>query len=190
MNQYVFSVLTIVSLTTLASGQTAQDIRVKIIDDLGAPLPNADVVVVLKSGAYQEAKFDNREYKCEPTERSVRIFTAAPGFEAAVKRHAGTEGVISITLKPSATKSSTIIRGGGSLPGIDGSVNPILDKWGRTYMYGSKIGFEHNRRPALQPVAFSLNSPIDAMTSTGKRFKIWVVDITQEVSVLEFTQPK
>jgi hypothetical protein len=48
-------------------------------------------------------------------------------------------------------------------------------------MYANKIGFEQNSRPALQPVAFSLNRTIDAMSPTGKRFKIWVVDITQEV---------
>ncbi len=190
MNQYVLYILTIVSWATLAAGQTTQHIRVKIIDGSGAPLPNAEVVAILKSGAYQDVKFDDGEYRCEPTERSVKIFAAAPGFEAAVKRHPGTDGVISITLKPSTTKSSTIIRRRGLLPGIDGDVNPKLDHLGRTYIYADKIGFEQNGRPAQQPVAFSLNRPIDAMSSTGKRFKIWVVDITQEVSILEFTQPK
>ena len=66
MNRFVLFIFTIVSLTTLAIGQTTQHIRVKILDRLGAPLPNAEVVAILKSGAYQDAKFDNGEYKCEP----------------------------------------------------------------------------------------------------------------------------
>jgi hypothetical protein len=39
-------------------------------------LPNVDVVAILKSGAYQDARFDNREYKREAAER------------AAIERHA------------------------------------------------------------------------------------------------------
>jgi hypothetical protein len=85
MNQYVLFILTIVSSTTLATGQTTEHISVKILEGSGAPLPNADVVAILKSGAYKNAKFDNGEYKCEPTERCVKILAAAHGFEAAVK---------------------------------------------------------------------------------------------------------
>jgi hypothetical protein len=58
MSQYVVSILTLLLLTTLASGQATQHIKVKVIDGSGTPLPNADAVAVLKSGAYQDAKFD------------------------------------------------------------------------------------------------------------------------------------
>ena len=58
-------------LAPLATGRRAQHIKAKIIEDLGAPFPNADVVVVLKAMLYREAKFDNGEYKYEPTARSV-----------------------------------------------------------------------------------------------------------------------
>jgi hypothetical protein len=50
MNQYVLFILTIVSSTTLATGQTTEHISVKILEGSGAPLPNADVVAILKSG--------------------------------------------------------------------------------------------------------------------------------------------
>jgi hypothetical protein len=85
MNQYVVSILTVLLLTPLVSGQATQHIKVKVIDGSGTPLPNADVVAILKSGAYQDTKFENGEYKCESMERCVKIFAAAPGFEAGVK---------------------------------------------------------------------------------------------------------
>ena len=146
----------------------------------------------MKSGAYQEAFFEptTNEYKCKPTEKCVKIFAAAEGYEAAVTRYSGTAGAVTIPMKSSPAKNSAIIRGRGRLPGIEGDVNPIYDNLKRLYLYADKIGLEKNGRPAQQPLAFKLNERIDAESPTGRPFKIWVIDITQAVSVLEYTLPE
>lgn len=167
-----------------------QHIAVKVTDRTGALIPDAQVVAILKSGAYQNTFFKNGEFTCDPTQQCIKLYAAAPGCEASVMKYPGNRGLVTMLMKPSATKSSAIIRGRASLPGIDGDINPILDSSHRTYMYATRIGLLERGRPAPQPVKFMLNRPMDAESSTGNKFKIWVVDIAQEVSILEYTLPK
>jgi hypothetical protein len=172
--------------------QVAQKIAVKLLDDAGVPVKGAQVAAILKSGAYQDALWDkvSGHYKCEPTEQCIKVFAAAVGHEATVARFPKDGGLFPVVLKKSPTKNSAVIRRSGLLPGIDGSINPYLDSSARTGIYTTKIGLEHKGRPALQPLYFSINKPIEAVSPTGRRFKIWVIDITQQVSVVEYTLPK
>ena len=187
----LFAAVAICHLLTLQA-QVAQKIAVKLVDDAGVPVKGAQVSAILKSGAYQDALWDkvSGHYKCEPTEQCIKVFAAAVGHEATVARFPRDGGEFPMVLKKSPTKNSAVIHRSGFLPGIDGSINPILDNSSRTYIYTRKIGLEHKSRPALQPLYFSLNKPIDAVSPTGRNFKIWVIDITQQVSVVEYTLPK
>lgn len=184
----LFSILSVYSL----KAQDLQKISVRVVNDAGQTIKNAKVAAILKSGAYQDALFDvaSGEYRCQPTEKCIKVFAGAFGHEASSVRFPGVGGVFSLTLKKSPLKHSTVIHRSGSLPGIVGYVNPILDNLKRTYIYATKIGLESKGKPAMQPLYFSLNKPIDAVSQTGNSFKIWVVDITQEVSVVEYTLPK
>jgi len=190
MNKLILTISTFITLASVGAAQAVQHIVVKLLDGAGAPISTGQVAVILKGDAYQDAKFDAGEYKCNPGKHCIKIFAGAVGFEAAVKKYPDEAGTVTIVMKPSPTKSSAIVHGRGPLPGIVGDVSVILDTDKRMYMYAHKIGLLQNGRPAQQPLHFSLNRPIDAVSSTGSRFKIWVVDITQEISVLEFTQPK
>lgn len=168
----------------------ADQITVRVIDDKGAPVLNAQVACILKSGAYQDAKLDQGDYKAQPTEECIKVFVGAPGFEAAVKKCTGAAQMVEVTLKANPAKGSTVIRKRGKLPGFDGDISPMLDSKNRLYIYATKIGLEERGKAAAQPVHFTLNHPIDAVTSTGSKFKIYVMDITPEVSLVEFTNPK
>jgi hypothetical protein len=176
------SILALFSLTAVA---LSENIVVRVTDASGNPVQNADVVAILKSSAYQDAKFDSADgnFKCQPTESCVKVYAAAPGYEAATKRYSGASGTFTVVLKSSETKSSAVIRGSGPLPGLDGTVNPVLQANNVFTMGTRKIGLE-------KPGRFSVNRAIDAVTSTGQKFKIYVVDIMPTVSLLEFTVPK
>ena len=176
----------------ISVGQSPQQITVKLADAAGKPITTGQVAAILKSGAYQQAILDTttNEYRCDPTEKCVKLFAAAEGHEAAVNSYSGTVGTVTIPMKSSTTKNSTIIYRRGQLPGIEGDVNPIYDNLKRLYLYTDKIGLEKNGRPAQQPLTFKLNQRIDAVSPTGRPFKIWIIDITQQVSVLEYTLPK
>jgi len=176
----------------LLRAQNAQMISIKLVDESGADVKGAKVAAILKSGAYQDVlrHAASGEYRCAPTEKCVKVFAGAVGYEASVAPYSGAAGVFAMTLKKSAIKNSTIIPGAGELPGIDGTINPIFDTLKRTYLYATKIGLENRGRPAQQPLNFVIGKPIEAVSPTGRPFKIWVVDITQRVSVVEYTLPK
>jgi hypothetical protein len=184
--------LALSTLLTIAFAQPEPPIVVKLTDASGNSITTGKVAAILKSGAYQDAKFDTvtNEYRCEPTEQCIKIFAGAPGHEAVVEKYPGTGGTAVITMEASPKKNSTIVYRRGQLPGIEGDVNPIYDNLKRTYLYTDKIGLERYGRPAQQPLTFSLKRPIDAVSPIGKPFTIWVVDITQQVSLLEYTLPK
>jgi hypothetical protein len=187
----LFAAVAICHLLTLQA-QVVQKIAVKLVDDAGVPVKGAQVSAILKSGAYQDALWDkvSGHYKCEPTEQCIKVFAAAVGHEATVARFPKDGGLFPMVLKKSPTKNSAVIHSSGELPGIDGWINPILDSQRRTYIYARKIGLESRGRPAMQPLYFAINKPIEAVSPTGRSFKIWVIDITQEVSVVDYTLPK
>lgn len=187
----LFAAVAICHLLTLQA-QVVQKIAVKLVDDAGVPVKGAQVSAILKSGAYQDALWDkvSGHYKCEPTEQCIKVFAAAVGHEATVARFPKDGGLFPMVLKKSPTKNSAVIHRSGELPGIDGWINPILDSQRRTYIYARKIGLESRGRPAMQPLYFAINKPIEAVSPTGRSFKIWVIDITQEVSVVDYTLPK
>lgn len=178
--------LSLLALISFSAAAVADTIAVKVVDAQGLPVQKADVVAILKSGAYQDAKLDKADgqHKCHPAEECVKIYAAAPGHEAASKRYSGNSGVTTIELKASDTKGSAVIRRSGRLPGIDGTVSPMLDELKRTYMYSTKIVLDQ------QPQNFVLNHSVSAKTAAGQRFKITVLEITGDVSLLEFTNPK
>jgi len=172
--------------------QTGQKVVIKLVDDKGVPVEKAQVAAILKSGAYQDALWDQASghYKCEPTEQCIKVFAGAVGYEASVAKFPRDGGLFPMVLKKSPVKNSAVIHSAGSLPGIEGTINPILDSQRRTYVYARKIGLEFRGRPAMQPLYFAINKPIEAVSPTGRPFKLWVVDITQEVSIVEYTLPK
>lgn len=179
-------------LMALSAVALADNVVVKVVDDKGQSVPNAEVCCLLRSGAYQMAKLDKTDgaYKAQPAEECIKVFVGAAGHEAAVKKASGKAGVFDVVMKPSATKGSAVIQRAGFLPGIKGSVNPIIDSSKRLFLYTTQIGLQKGGQPAQQPIEFALNRPIDAQTATGQKFKIYIVEITQEVSLLEFTTPK
>lgn len=160
-------------------------IVVNVVDDKGLPVQKADVVAILKSSAYQDAPIDaaDGQHKCQPAEACVKVYAAAPGYDAACKKYSGAAGAFTIVLKPSTTKSSAVIRGSGTLPGLEGTVNPTLQANNVFTMGTRKIGLEGTG-------PYSTNRAIAAVTSTGQKFKIYVVDIMPTISLLEFTVPK
>jgi hypothetical protein len=188
------TILSLVLFLSFVLAVTAADpakpvaISIKVTGEGGALLETATVAVILKSGAYQDAILNNGVFMCQPTGRVARIYVGCEGYEGYSGPVSGQDSV-SVTLKASPVKSSVVIHRTGELTGIEGHVNPILDSFHRTYLYATKIGLVDHGKPLDQPIRFTVGRPIDAVDSTGKKFRLWIKDITQEVSLVEYTQP-
>lgn len=181
----------LVSLGSVCLAADQQQIVVNITDAKGLPVVGAQAVAILKSGAYQDCKCDpaDGQFKCQPTEACVKIYAAAPGFEASCTKYSGAAGAAAVAMKQNPGKSSAIIKQRGTLPGVEGDVNPVIDKSNKLYLYSNKIGVTVNGKAIPQPVPFSLNRAIECSTSSGTKFKLWFVDSSPQVFLANFTTP-
>jgi hypothetical protein len=184
MNKTTIQLATVLYLCFLANTKA---LEVTILGSDGKHIPSSEAAIILKSGAYQKGTPEAGRILFEPFTGQARIFLAAPGYEAESRPISDAENA-TFTLKPSPTKDSIIIYGRRTLPEKGGDINPILDTQNRMYMYGLGIGLFEGTIPAKQPLAFRLKSAISAQDSQGKRFKIYVVDISQTASLVEYTK--
>jgi hypothetical protein len=188
---FLILVSAVVVLWNASAAVEPHTLVIKLVDTTGAVISDGTVTAILKSGAYQDAKFENGFYRCKPTSQCIKIFAGASGHLATVRPHSGSADVVTVTMSPSTTRHSTIVHGRGPLPGIDGEINPIYDpNPSRLCIYGMKIGLEKGGKIGAQPMPFSLNRRIDAVSTTGNKFGIWIVDIEREISLVEYTLPK
>lgn len=165
----------------------AEAVEVSITDAAGNEIPGSEAAVVLKSGAYQKGRKDGARFIFEPFEGQAKIYLAAPGFES--DAHSLSVGDRkTFILKASANRNSKIVYGRSRLEDKGGDINPILDSLNRLYIYGIGIGLLDGSKPANQPLYFKMRSPISAEDSTGKPFKIYVMEISPSVSLVEYTK--
>jgi len=73
----------------------------------------------------------------------------------------------------------------GSIAGLEGSLNPKLDKWKRTYLYADNIAINGGEK---QPVSFTLNQPLRVEDSLGNQFELRITSITEDSSTIEYTR--
>jgi hypothetical protein len=73
--------------------------------------------------------------------------------------------------------------GTGCIPGLEGSMNPILDPFERTYVYGDNLSFEGSPH---QPFAFRVNKPFKVTDAHRNRFELTVLGIIGRTSLLDF----
>ena len=86
--------------------------------------------------------------------------------------------------RAAAGGGSTIIADGtGHLPGIEGRLNPILDRLDRTYLYAANIAVNNG---AQQPVHFALNEPLRVTDSLGATATLWFREIMGGSCVFDY----
>lgn len=161
-------------------------VKITVSSPDGKAVAGAEAALILRSGAYEKGKLIGSEIVFNPFNGTAKLFIAAPGFESYSHSYSPTDKP-NFVLKPSENRDSIIIFGSGNLPGKGGTINPIFDNLDRTYIYGTGIGLFEGGWPA-NPLTFRLKFPIAAIDSTGKHFKIYVMDISRAVSLVEYTK--
>lgn len=152
----------------------------------GKPLMEAEAALVFDSGAYQKGRRESDAIKFEPFSGRATVLVAAPGHDG-VSRTLTPDDTAPVVLKPSTTRSSKLLFGKTDLPGKGGSVKISTTGNERLVIQGFGIGFKEGGRPARQPMDFRLNSSLSAVDSTGKPFKLHVLEVSQSVALVEFT---
>ena len=163
----------------LAETPSLGQCSVTVKNSSGQQVKDVQVFLVLKEGIFQKGAPDKAgAFKFNKPSKAAYIVAAAPEHEGEKVSYSGKDEV-AITLKESATRSSVIGDPRAELVGKGGSIQP----YGLNFMYCSGIVFKNG-----VTANFSLNVPVYAIDTSGKRFKIYVKEQFPPVYLVEYTR--
>lgn len=123
----------------------------------------------------------------DPYPGTITLLAAADGLAGAVQLvTAARDWLDDLTLEIAALEeggSIIVPEGTGTIPGLEGTLNPIRDSLGRTYIYGTNLSFEESPE---QPFNFLLEQAFSASDAFGNRFEVTVLAILGRTSLLRY----
>ena len=182
-----------VLLRVPAAPQDATSSRVVVtVRDEGRPLLGAEVLALFPNRTWKQAVADeNGEAALElyTTELPMTVFGAAPGHAACLVREwLPSAGALALDLTPLPRSGSAIFpEATGSLPGLNGRLNPIRDSLDRTYLYATNIAVG---RGQLQPVQFVPGEDLRLTDSDGTERLVRIVEILGRSALVEHWDPE
>ncbi len=158
--------------------------------DTGEPLPGVHVLMVYPNRTYREAKTDafGRVELLLHERLPMTVLCAAERFGAHVERDWAPGGPLEVLMRPVPDGGSLIIADrSGNLPGIQGRLNPILDRIDRTYLYADNVAINDGQ---TQPVHFSLNEPVRLTDALGAAATLWFREMIGASCVFDFRRER
>ena len=149
------------------------------------PLPGAHVLALYPNRTYQEATTDtfgradfNLNFRLP-----MCVFCAARGYAAEVATDQLPDGPLPLALEPKLGGSAIIVNRTGRLPGIQGRLNPILDRLDRMYLYADNVAINDG---VAQPVQFALGDPVRLTDAFGTSATIWFREMRGASCVFDY----
>jgi hypothetical protein len=163
-------------------------VQVQLLDSAGNPVADADALLVSSDGrAFPGRSQANGTVSLTyfGSQRAT-LYCAKAGFEAYVGPNRAPRSD-TVTLASLPGGGSIVIEDGvGSIPGLDGSLNPILDSLGRSYMYLDGITVSGGQ---TQPVSFTVGQPLRVYDAAGHEFSITVLAMNGRSFLIEYKRP-
>ena len=162
---------------------------VTVTDMAGSPVANADVAVVLKTGAHQKNKTgENGEVVFQRPKMGAALWAAAVGYEARSANYNG-DARVKMNLDRREGINSAIVYGSTKLEGTGGAIEVHYGDGRSPYMYGTSLGFMQYGKPVGQPVHFQPKQAIIAVNPEGRKFRIYILKGVQRISLVEYSIP-
>lgn len=179
--------LTIPSANTIPNPTTAQ-LRTT---QRGKHLAEVKLLVLFPNHTWQQAitgKNGEAQVKLYTTHLPMTVFAAAHNCKAYVKQWLPAQGALHIEMQSLPEGGSVIFpEAVGMLPELQGSINPILDTYGRTYLYTSNIAINAGQP---QPVSFTFGEELRFTDVKGREMLVRIVAIAGKSSLLEYRYVK
>lgn len=156
---------------------------VVVRDDEGTPIKGCELIVQAENGTFKGVTTD--DYGVAAFELKVRspstLLASHPCFPAALYEKVDPDGTMEIRLPRMDNIGSVTIRRTGYIPGLKGSLNPILDSSNRNYLYATNIAIEGGKG---QPATFKVNVPFELEDADGTVVHAIVKHIAGDISLI------
>ena len=165
-------------------------VRVSVRDaESRVPVRDAEVLMLYPNNTYREECtniFGNADFELH-AHLPMTVFCAARGYRARVAEHDATPGspaFIELAMDSQPEGGSQIIANRtGDLAGIDGRLNPVLDRLDRTHLYADNVAINDG---LPQPVHFKLNEPVRLTDSLGNHATLWFREMRGASCVFDY----
>lgn len=165
------------------------EITLTIKDEPGSPISGAAVYLIHQNGTHRSAK-SNKSGEATfvhdgSTSDFYTIFVAHEDFPACIIDDFQCDMDCEVNLKRKTDIGSIIFPNSqGSIPGIDGWLNPKLDSIGRLYLYTDNISI--NDSPEPQPADFKYGENISLVDCRNQTADICIHRIIQRCVILDY----
>lgn len=156
-------------------------------DDEGTPINDCRLTVQAENGTFNAA--NTGEDGVAAFELKVRrpstLLASHQSFPAAVHTKVDPHGMMQITIPRMENIGSITLHRTGSIPNLNGRLNPILDASNRTYLYAKNIAINGGE---IQPATFQVNVPFELEDADGTIVYATVKHIAADISLLQYTR--
>ncbi len=156
----------------------------------GKPMEGAKVLALFPNKTWVTGASDadgEVQLKLHATHLPMTVFVAAHGFAAHLEQEwMPLERALTLELKALPGGGSIIFpEATGSIPGLSGRLNPVLDTSDRTYLYASNIAINQGQQ---QPVTFFLGEPLELMDAHGCQKEVRIIEIVGRAALVEYRE--
>ena len=155
------------------------------------PCSGADLLLIHPDGTWKSTSTDEEGEGAVDLHTShlpMTVFAAAPGHAA----HRESQWIpirraLAIELVPLPKGGSVIFTEAvGRLPGLKGGINPILDRFDRTFLYASNIAINGGRE---QPVPFFRGEELRLIDAEGSGLMVRIIDVIGQSALIDHIVP-
>ena len=90
---------------------------------------------------------------------------------------------MAVRMPHSRDTGSVVVHSTGYIPGLNGRLNPILDRQNRRYLYADNIAVDGGK---TQPVPFEVDRSFELEDAQAARFQVTVKLISGRTALLEY----
>ena len=176
-------------LTLPASHQEQGPVQpVVTVRNADTELADVDVLALFPNHTWKRVNTDARgqaHLEFHSGHLPMTIFAAAPGYAACIERDwIPAERPLALKMSPLSDGGAVIFpEATGTLPGLEGRLNPVRDSHDRTYLYASNIAVNEGQP---QPVLFLLGEELRLTDADGNERWARIIDIAGRSALVEY----
>ena len=158
------------------------------VQSAGAELAGVDILVLSPNHTWKRAKTDAQgraHLRLRSSHRPKTVFAARPGYTACIERYQiPAERPLALEMSPLPGGGAVIFPNAtGTLPELEGRLNPIQDSLNRTCLYADNIAINEGQ---AQPVYFLLGEELRLTDADGNERWARIIDIAGRSALVEY----
>jgi hypothetical protein len=160
-----------------------------IEDNNRNPIADAQVYFIYDDGTYESAitKRSGHSILKPKSSDKVTALIGGPGIKGVIISNFDNSKDLTIKATPKDGGSVIFQNGSGSIDGLKGTLNPILDTSLRTYIYGRDLSINNG---SVQPVKFKIDETLSIKDNEKRTTEINIAYIQHRVILLNYSQVK